>query len=340
MPFNGLAVRPPVAPMLARLRRDLPLGDFLYEPKWDGFRAIAFRDCDEIEIQSRHERPLARYFPDIVQAVRGLPHPQLVVDGEILVPRGDRFDFEALMLRTHPAASRVADLAAAAPATFVAFDLLADGSGSLLASPFGERRARLQQLALTGDHIRLTPATDNPGLAARWLDGHTTAGIDGVIAKDRNAAYEPGRRAMIKVKLERTVDCVVAGLRVFLDGSIASLLLGLYDSTGVLRHVGVCAAFSGRRRQELSDELQARVVPLGRHPWSAGFGLERSPIGRLKGAAGRWEPGMTMDWIPIEPLVAEVAYTAVDGRRFRHPAQFRRWRPDRDPVSCTLEQLD
>jgi ATP-dependent DNA ligase len=339
MLFNALAVRPPVAPMLARLSRDLPLGDYVYEPKWDGFRAIAFRNGDEIEIQSRHERPFARYFPDVVRAFRGLEHPQLVVDGEILVHRGGSFDFETLMLRTHPAASRVGDLAATNPATFVAFDLLADDSGSLVALPFGERRERLEQLGLSGDHVRLTPATDDPELAARWLHRQRTAGIDGVIAKDRRAPYEPGRRSMIKVKLERTVDCVVAGLRVFPDGGVASLLLGLYDGNRRLRHVGVCAAFSGRRRKELADELHARVVALGRHPWSAGFGLERSPIGRLKGAAGRWEPGMTLDWIPIDPLVAEISYTAVDGQRFRHPAQFRRWRPDREPASCTFEQL-
>jgi ATP-dependent DNA ligase len=325
--------------MLARLARDIPLGDYLYEPKWDGFRALVFRDGDEIEIQSRHGRPFTRYFPDVVAAVRRLPHPQLVLDGEIVIVQDGRFDFETLMLRTHPAASRVAALAAASPATFIAFDLLADGAESLLGCAFAERRARLEQVLGSADGIRLSPASDDADLAARWLHGDALAGVDGVMAKARSGVYEPGRRSMIKVKLERTADCVVAGFRAFPDGDVASLLLGLYDEGGVLRHVGVCSNFANRRRRELADERFSRTVPLEGHPWAAGFGLERSPIGRLKGAAGRWQPGMSMDWMPIEPLVAEVAFSAVDGRRFRHPAQFRRWRPDREPESCTFEQL-
>jgi ATP-dependent DNA ligase len=339
MAFEGLAVRPPVAPMLARLTRELPIGDFLYEPKWDGFRAIVFRDGVDIEIQSRHGRPFARYFPDVVAAVRELAAPRLVLDGEIVVIRDGRFDFEALMLRTHPAASRVAALAAASPATFVAFDLLADGDLSLLDSPLAERRAGLERIAAANGRIRLTPATADADVAGRWLDHYPGGGVDGVMAKDRRAPYEPGKRSMLKVKRERTADCVVAGVRTFPDGDVASLVLGLYDDTGILRHVGVCSAFAASRRRTLAAELAPRVVPLRRHPWESGFGLDRSPIGRLKGSAGRWDPSMPMDWIPIDPLVVEVAYTAVDGHRFRHPAQFRRWRPDREPRSCTLDQL-
>jgi ATP-dependent DNA ligase len=339
MPLEGLAVRPPVAPMLGRLQRSIPLGDYLYEPKWDGFRAIVFRDADQIEIQSRHGRPLGRYFPDVVDAVGRLSPSQLVLDGEIVIVRDGRFDFETLMLRTHPAASRVAGLAAASPATFVVFDLLADATGSLMGLAFAERRARLDAAIKASDNIWVTQVTGDAHVAAGWLHEPSSAGTDGVMAKDRAGLYQPGRRSWTKVKLERTADCVVAGIRVFADGAIASLLLGLYDASGMLRHVGVCAAFSDRRRFELSHELAQRVVPLHGHPWEAGFGLERSPIGRLKGAAGRWLPDMPMDWLPIQLLVVEVAFTAVDGLRFRHPAHFRRWRPDRAPESCVLEQL-
>jgi ATP-dependent DNA ligase len=339
MAFDGLAVRPPVAPMLARLVREIPEGDYLYEPKWDGFRAVVFRDGDEVEIQSRHGRPFARYFPEVVDAVRQLPVRRVVLDGEVIIVRDGRFDFERLMLRTHPAAARVAELSAAHPATFIAFDLLAHGAGSLLDTPFGDRRAQLEGVVPPDGGVQLTPATTSADAAVSWLDGTASDGVDGVMAKDRAGRYEPGKRAQVKVKLERTVDGVVAGVRLFADGGVASLLLGLYDEGGVLRHIGVCSSFSSARRRELAALLAERVVPLIGHPWEGGFGLERSPLGRLKGAAGRWQPGMSMDWIPIAPLVAEVAYTAVDGGRFRHPAQFRRWRPDRDPASCTLDQL-
>ncbi|MDQ2690061.1 MAG: ATP-dependent DNA ligase [Chloroflexota bacterium] len=325
--------------MLARLVREIPLGDYLYEPKWDGFRAIVFRDGDEVEVQSRHGRPFARYFPDVVAAVASLSHERFVIDGEIVIIRDGRFDFEQLMLRTHPAASRVASLSASMPATFIAFDLLAQDGEGLMESPFAERRARLERLVPSDARITLTPATHDPEVAVGWLRRYPGGGVDGVVAKDRTAPYEPGRRTMIKVKLERTVDCVVAGVRVFADGGIASLLLGLHDDAGVLRHVGVCTSFAASRRREIAEQLAGRVVPLAGHPWAGGFGLERSPVGRLKGAAGRWQPGMSMDWIPIDPLVAEVAYTALDGHRFRHPASFLRWRPDREPRSCMLDQL-
>lgn len=340
MAFERLPIQPPVKPMLARLVREIPTGDYAYEPKWDGFRALVFRDGDEIEVQSRHGRPFARYVPELVASIRELRCRQLVLDGEIVVVRAGRFDFEQLMLRTHPATSRVAQLAAAAPATFIGFDLLAEGWTSLIDAPFDQRRARLVELLGSPPAgVRLTPITDDARLAERWLERFVSGGADGVVAKHRAAAYQPGKRAMLKVKLERTADCVVAGFRAFPGRLVASLLLGLHDEGGVLRHVGVSSAFSEARRRELYDDLERRLIPIDAHPWQAGFGLGASPLGRLKGSAGRWHPEMTMDWMPIEPLVAEVAYDTIDDRRFRHPAQFRRWRPDREPASCTFDQL-
>jgi ATP-dependent DNA ligase len=340
MAVASLPLRPPLAPMLARLVRELPIGDYVYEPKWDGFRAIIFRDGDEVDIQSRHERPMARYFPELVAAVRMLPVERIVVDGEIIVVRDGQFDFAALMLRTHPAPTRVLQLSAAAPATFIGFDLLLADDDDLRTTPFAERRRRLVPLleGATG-RVVLTPATDDRSEAERWLSHFTGGGVDGVVAKHRSMRYEPGRRAMLKVKVERTADCVVAGFRAFPGGELASLLLGLYDEGGVLRHVGVCSAFSRARRRELFEELIGVAAPLEGHPWEFGFGLEGSPVGRLKGSAGRWDPGMSMDWMPITPVVVEVAYDTIDGRRLRHPAHFRRWRPDREPRSCTFDQL-
>lgn len=341
MAFDHLAVRPPVAPMLARLVRTVPRGDYAYEPKWDGFRALVFRDGDEVEIQSRHGRPFARYFPEVAAALRGLNAGAFVLDGEIVVVAGGRFDFARLMLRTHPSASRVASLSREAPATFVAFDVLAEGTAALVDRPFAERRLRLESMLVAAPAgVVLTPTTDDVDEATAWLDEYPGGGADGVVAKDRALPYEPGRRSMLKVKRERTADCVVAGFRLLPDGSVASLLLGLYDEAGTLRHIGIAASFARQHRRELFAMLAPLVVPVEAHPWGGGFGLERSPLGRLKGSAGRWQPGMTMDWLPIRPLVAEVAYDTVDDRRFRHPAQFRRWRPDRDPTSCTFEQLE
>jgi len=340
MAVTSLPVTPPVAPMLARLARDLPRGDYLYEPKWDGFRALAFRDDADVEIQSRHGRPFARYFPEVVDAVRLLPASRVVLDGEIVVVRDGRFDFPALMLRTHPAASRVARLAGDAPATLIAFDLLLADGDDLRDVAFGERRRRLEALlAEPVARIELTPATADRATAEAWLGRYAGGGVDGVVAKHRSLTYQPGKRAMLKVKVERTADCVVAGFRAFPGGLVASLLLGLYDELGTLRHVGVCSTFRNQARGELFGRLVATATDLEGHPWQAGFGLERSPVGRLKGSAGRWEPGMSMDWMPITPVVAEVAYDTLDGRRFRHPAQFRRWRPDREPASCTFDQL-
>ncbi len=329
-----LPIAPPVEPMLARLARALPAGDYLYEPKWDGFRCLAFAG-DDVELRSRHDRPLARYFPELAGAMRGL---DAVLDGEI-VGR----DFSALLGRLHPAASRVTRLVDESPAWFVAFDVLAARGRDLTGAPFRERRALLEELlAERGPRLVLTPATDDVETAADWLERFTGRGLDGVVAKPTGMTYQPGRRVMVKVKRERTADCVVAGVRPYAqERSIGSLLLGLHDEAGVLRHVGVCSSFSRERRRELGDELRALLVPLAGHPWEHGFGLGPSPTGRLPGAAGRWDPSeMSRDWLPVAPArVVEVAYDQLDGRRFRHAARFVRWRPDREPASCTFDQL-
>ncbi len=336
----NLPVRPPVRPMLARLERVLPAG-LVYEPKWDGFRCLVFRDGDEVDLRSRHDRPLGRYFPELVDGLRSVSEPRFVLDGEILVtgPRGA--DFNALLARVHPAASRVARLAAETPASFLAFDLLASEDEDVRALPFGERRARLERLLDAGaPPVQLTPLTDDRDVAAAWLD--SGAGIDGVIAKDPARPYLAGERAMVKVKREQTADCVIAGFRLFEDRPLpSSLLLGLYDSAGELRHVGIASSFAEEQRPRLLDALRPYAVPLAGHPWEHGFLLGGSRMGRMKGAAARWAPEMGLDWVPIAPeLVCEVAYDHVDEDRFRHPARFRRFRPDRDPRSCTFDQLD
>ena len=327
--------------MLARLARELPIGNsVVYEPKWDGFRCVAARNGDEVDMRSRNNRPLARYFPEVAAALQTVAPPTVALDGELVVSRDGRADFAALMSRLHPAASRVARLAAESPATYVVFDVL-HLDGDLLTAPFRERRRRLESLLATaGPPLALTPATADPARAAAWLDAPAWSGIDGVVAKDLDAPYEPGRRAMVKVKAERTADCAVAGLRVFGDEPIVgSLLLGLFDG-GVLRHVGVATSFPRPKRVALADELRELVTPLAHHPWRDGFALEGGPMGRLRGAAGRWLPEMGLDWVPLRPdRVAEVTYDQVDGIRFRHPARFKRWRPDRDAASCTIDQL-
>jgi ATP-dependent DNA ligase len=326
--------------MLGRLARELPRGGHLYEPKWDGFRALAFRDGDDVDVRSRHDRPLARYFPELVEGLRALEAERVVLDGEIVL--AGAFDFPTLMGRLHPARSRADRLAKEAPAAYVAFDLLALGDEDLRGQPFSERRARLQQLH-AAPPIHLTPATGDPAVAEQWLERFQGAGIDGVIAKPVDGRYEPGSRAIVKVKRERTADCVVAGLR-FHAGRpmVGSLLLALYDDAGTLVHVGVTSSFTEKRRVELLEELRPLAVPLQGHPWEHGYSMQGGETGRLPGAAGRWDPAtMPLDWIPLRPeRVLEVAYDQVDRGRFRHPARFRRWRPDREPRSCTYEQLD
>jgi ATP-dependent DNA ligase len=331
----NLPVLPPVAPMLARLERELPRDGFLYEPKWDGFRCLAFRGEDSVDLRSRHDRPLARYFPEVVEGLLALDSPRFVLDGELVVAS----EFAALMARLHPAASRVERLRRETPATFIVFDLLAVGNDDLRERPFDERRARLDDLLRAAPpSIVLTPTTTDRTVADRWLER-----FEGVVAKRHDLLYASGVRAMVKVKKERTADCVVAGFRWLVDRPLpSSLLLGLYDGEGELQHVGVASAFAERQRRELLDQLRLYVVPLDGHPWERGFLVGGSPVGRLRGAAGRWDPDeMEQDWVPVAPVrVCEVAYDHVDGDRFRHPARFRRWRPDRDPDSCTFEQLE
>jgi ATP-dependent DNA ligase len=336
----NLPVMPPVKPMLAKAVKGMPApadvpGGVLYEPKWDGFRCIIFRDGDEVELGSRNERPLTRYFPEVVEAAKVALPERCVVDGEIVIAQNGRLDFESLQLRLHPAESRVRKLAAEIPARLVAFDLLALGDDSLMQAPFSERRAALERVVTPTESVHVTPATDDPAIASTWFTDFEGAGLDGLIVKPRTITYRPDERVMFKVKHERTADCVVAGFRYHKSGPIVgSLLLGLYDA-GQLRHVGVAASFSMARRKELLDELAPyREGAEQAHPW---FSSEWGP----GGAPSRWNAGKDLSFEPLRPeLVVEVAYDYMEGTRFRHTAQFRRWRPDREPTTCTFEQLE
>ncbi len=340
-----LPVMPPVPPMLAKSVKTIPEGDYRYEPKWDGFRSILFRDGDEVEIGSRNEKPMTRYFPEIVEAVLANFPERAVIDGEIIVigESGDRLDFEALQQRVHPAASRVRMLSQKTPARFVAFDLLALGDDDLTGRPFAERRALLESaLADAEAPIHLTPVTDDPAVAQEWFHQFEGAGLDGVIAKPRAIGYQPDKRVMFKIKHERTADCVVAGYRVHKTDAeaIGSLLLGLHNADGELVSVGVIGAFPAARRRELYAELQPLVTTFDDHPWAWAKQLEgaRTP---QAGVGSRWNSGKDLSFTPLRPdLVVEVRYEHMEGVRFRHTAQFNRWRPDRDPASCTYEQLD
>jgi ATP-dependent DNA ligase len=338
-----LPVMPPVKPMLARSVAQLP-DRMLYEPKWDGFRCIVFKDGDQVELGSRNERPLTRYFPEVVAAIREHLPERCVLDGEIVIVNGPILDFEALLQRIHPAASRVNLLAEQTPATFIAFDLLADGDSSLVELPFAERRARLEALlaeraAGADAPVHLTPLTDSSRVAERWFRMFEGAGLDGVVAKPPDLPYSPDQRVMFKVKHERTADCVVAGFRWHKKGPVVgSLLLGLYDDRGRLQHVGVSASFTMARRAELLDELADYRLAAGeRHPWAG-----MAEPARIPGAmVSRWNAKKDLSWEPLRPaLVVEVAYERMEGTRFRHTAHFRRWRPDREPTSCTYEQLE
>jgi ATP-dependent DNA ligase len=297
-----------------------------------------------VDLRSRHARPLARYFPEIVEALLALDRSHICLDGELVVVRDGSFDFEALLARLHPAASRVERLRAETPASFVVFDLLADDGDDLREVLFRGRRRRLERaLRSASPPLHLTPVTEDAGVAEAWLDRFQDAGIDGVVAKHEDLRYVPGRREMVKVKRERTADCVVAGFRVFADRPLpSSLLLGLYDDEGSLQHIGVASSFPERARAELLERLRPLVVPLAGHPWERGFLLGPGSTARLKGAAASWDPDVReQDWTPVAPeLVCEVAYDQLDGHRLRHPARFGRWRPDREPRSCTVDQLD
>jgi ATP-dependent DNA ligase len=337
----NVPIDPSLPPMLARLARELPRGGYLYEPKWDGFRALVFRDGDDVDIRSRHQRPLGRYFPELVAALAARPTQRFVLDGEIVIIRPQGFDFEALLSRLHPAATRVAQLREETPASFIAFDALVVDGVDLRDDPFHARRAALERIMTDArSPLHVTPITDDVDVARNWLERFEGGGIDGVVAKHRELRYSAGERAMIKVKHERTADCVVAGFRIYAgEPLVASLLLGLYDGP-VLHHVGVVSSFKEQQRRELFDELRRIVIPLADHPWKDGFVINASAVGRLRGAAGRWTPDTPADWIAIRPeRVVEVGYDHLEARRFRHPARFRRWRPDRDPRSCTLDQL-
>jgi ATP-dependent DNA ligase len=339
-----LPVNPPVAPMLAKPVTDIPRGPYSYEPKWDGFRSIVFADDGEVEIGSRNERPMTRYFPELVSAVTGQLPRRCVIDGEIVVPgaNGQRLDFEALLQRIHPAESRVSLLASTTPAHFVAFDLLALGDTDYTGRPFSERREALAgALAGVQPPIHLTPATTDPALAAEWFSQFEGAGLDGIIAKPLAGTYQPDKRVMFKIKHERTADCVVAGYRVHKSGpdAIGSVLLGLYTDTGDLASVGVIGAFPMARRRELFTELQPLVTTFDEHPWNWAHQQAGTRTPR-EAEHSRWNADKDLSFTPLRPeRVVEVRYDHMEGPRFRHTAQFVRWRPDREPGSCTYAQL-
>jgi ATP-dependent DNA ligase len=340
-----LPVMPPVSPMLAKLSRHLPLGDIRYEPKWDGFRCIVFRDGDDVELGSRNERPLTRYFPEVVDAVRDSLPARCVVDGELVVTGDHGLDFDVLSQRIHPAASRVKMLARETPASFVAFDLLAVEETDLRAAPFLERRSELERVLQDSQPpIHLTPITSDPARAEEWFERFEGAGLDGVVAKAATGAYLAGQRAMWKVKHERTGEFVVGGFRWYQANPevIGSLMLGLYEGEH-LQHVGVIGAFPAEQRRRLVSELAPYRDPAS-HPWAdwatlAGEAVEDGR--RLPGAGSRWNATKDLSFVLLRPdLVVEAAYEHLQGRRLRHTARFRRWRPDRDPTSCTYEQMD
>ena len=333
--------------MLAKRVDELPAaGAWIFEPKWDGFRALIFRDGDEILLQSRDEKPLNRYFPELVEPLLKQLPPRCVLDGEIVIANRGALDFDALQLRLHPAASRVQLLARESPSSIVFFDLLCEGDRDLRAEPFQLRRQLLESiLPSRTPPIHLTPATQDVALAADWFRRFEGAGLDGVVAKPVAGIYEPNKRVMLKVKHERDCDCVVAGFRWHKQGEgtlIGSLLLGLYDGAGALQHVGVCASFTQEKRRELVDFLAPyRTDALANHPWKLWAAVESTGGHRIPGGQSRWSQGKDLSWEPLRPeLVAEVAYEHMQGARFRHMAQFRRWRFDKPPQQCTYAQLE
>jgi ATP-dependent DNA ligase len=349
----GYPIEPPIEPMLAKPTAAIPDGEgWIYEPKWDGFRALVFRDGADVHIQSRDLKPLNRYFPELEAPLLALggADTRFVLDGEIVIARPDGgLDFDALLLRIHPAASRVRMLAAESPASFVAFDCLADGDDDLRDAPFAERRARLERLAADPpDSVRLTPSTTDPAVAKHWFEVFEGAGLDGVIGKRATDPYQPGKRAMAKIKHARTADCVVAGFRWHKNGPgtlVGSLMLGLYNAEGFLQSVGVTASFTMAMRAELVAFLDPyRHGGMEDHPWRDWALAEAAAVEegrRLPGAQSRWNRGKDLSWEPVRPeLVAEVAFDHLQGDRFRHATTFRRWRPDRSPADCRYDQLE
>jgi ATP-dependent DNA ligase len=327
--------------MLAKLARELPEGeDLFYEPKWDGFRCIVFRDDDDVVLGSRNEKPLTRYFPELIESLRANLPDRCVIDGEIVIAGPDGLDFDALSQRIHPAASRVTTLSKETPASFVAFDLLALGDSDLQGEPYAARRRALEKaLKKAKSPIHLTPVTTQAAVARDWFSRFEGAGLDGVVVKAGTLQYQPDKRAMMKVKHERTADCVVAGFRWHkVGGVVGSLLLGLFDDAGILHHVGVASGFSADRRKEFVEALEPyRKNAANDHPWHT----EGEPVGRVPGGQSRWSGGKDLSWEPLRPeLIAEVAYDHLQRDRFRHATSFIRWRPDRTPTSCTYSQLD
>jgi ATP-dependent DNA ligase len=345
-----LSVSPPILPMLANRVGELPQGGgWIFEPKWDGFRTLIFRDGDELLIQSRDEKPLERYFPELIEPLKTQLPERYVLDGEIVIALGSALDFEALQLRLHPAASRIKLLAKETPASVVFFDILCADNEDLRATAFEKRRATLESLLATAAApLHLTPATRSRAVAEDWFRRFEGAGLDGVIAKPETGVYEPNKRVMLKVKHERECDCVVAGFRWHKNAhgtAIGSLLLGLYDDAGALEHVGVCASFTTAKRRELVDFLAPyREGALENHPWRAWAESqpnENDAVHRRPGAQSRWSQGKDLSWEPLRAeLVAQVAYDHMQGSRFRHTAQFRRWRQDKRPSDCTFAQLE
>ncbi|MCA1983101.1 ATP-dependent DNA ligase [Nocardioides nematodiphilus] len=349
-----LPVMPPVLPMLAKSVAKVPdASGYSFEPKWDGFRCLVFKDGDEVELASRNTKPLTRYFPEVVEAMRAQLPERCVLDGELFVASGSRLEFEVLQERIHPAASRITKLSEETPASYVAFDLLALGDVSLLERPFGERRAALETaLAGLGEEgpCHLTRTTTDPAEATAWFTRFEGAGLDGVMAKPLDAPYAPNQRTMLKIKHARTADVVLAGYRLHKTSTpeaplLGSLLLGLYDAPpdqgGELQHIGVAASFTAKRRAELIEELAPLEVAIEDHPWGRWQEFLTANPDRVPGTQSRWSSGKDLSFVPLRPeRVLEVGYDHMEGRRFRHTAQFKRWRPDRDPESCGYEQLE
>jgi ATP-dependent DNA ligase len=336
-----LPLTPPVEPMLAKSAASVPVGDFLYEPKWDGFRCIVFRDGAQVELGSRDGKSLTRYFPELVASLAAALPPRCVLDGEIVIVAGGRLDFDRLSDRIHPAASRIRLLSERTPASFVAFDLLALDDTDLTDRPFAQRRAALlEALPENREHVYVTRATDDPALARSWFERFEGAGLDGVVAKPLQGGYRPGERTMTKIKHERTADAVVGGYRLHKSGPVVgSLMLGLYGADGVLNYVGGASAFTMARRAELIDELAPlRIAEDEPHPW---LGDSADDEHRRPGELNRWNAGKDRSFVPLRPeLVCEVRYDQLQSDRFRHSARFLRWRPDRDARSCGYDQLD
>jgi len=346
---------PPILPMLAKtttLEKALALLPHVQiEPKWDGFRCLVFKDGDEVELASRNTKPLTRYFPEVVEAMRAALPARCVLDGELIVAIGSRLEFEVLQERIHPAASRIRKLSVETPAEYVAFDLLSQGDESYAGRPFSERRAALEELfastvSASGDgSVHLVATTTDHAVAERWFEHFEGAGLDGIVAKPLDAPYAPNKRTMLKIKHERTADVVLAGVREHKTSTpqrplVGSLLLGLYDGDQ-LQHIGVAASFTAKRRAELWDELRPLVVGIEEHPWGRWAEFLTANPDRVPGTQSRWSQGKDLAFTPLRPeRVLEVAYDHMEGRRFRHTAQFRRWRPDRDPESCRYDQLD